>query len=336
MFKEALYYEKKEDKRVQCKLCPHNCIINEGKTGICKVRKNTDGILVSLNYEELSAVHPDPVEKKPLYHFYPGTKILSLGSIGCNMSCKFCQNSNISQIYESKPVSVTHYSSDIIIKTAKRLRNNIGIAYTYNEPVVWYEFMLETASKAHKEGLKNVMVTNGFINREPLEELLPFIDAFNIDLKAFTDDFYKKQTNASLNPVLETLKTVAASGKHFEITNLIIPSLNDDIQIFENMLKAITDISGKNTVLHLSRYFPAYKLNILETPEETLLKFHAKAKEYLNYVYLGNIITENGNATRCPDCGEILIARSLRYSKNTGIINNRCKRCKCYIPAVLP
>ncbi len=334
MSEEALYYTQLSDKKVKCLLCPHNCLIVEGKAGICNVRKNENGKLISLNYGQLSAVHLDPVEKKPLYHFFPGKNILSVGSIGCNLKCNFCQNSSISQVEKGKGVRVTVYKPETIVKYALKARNNIGVAYTYNEPVVWFEFMEETSEKIRKEGMKNVMVSNGYINPEPLKDLLPLTDAFNIDLKAFSDTFYRKQAKASLQPVLNTLRQIEKSGKHLEITNLIIPSLNDDMFDFEEMLKTISETVGKNTVLHLSRYFPSYKSKIPHTPKETLLKLYNKAKEYLNFVYLGNIISEEGNDTRCPVCNKIVIARTLRYTRFPGLKDGKCLFCNADIPVI--
>ncbi len=334
MLHEASYYIKLNNKSLQCTLCPHNCIINNGKSGICKVRENKDGILYTLNYEKLSAVHSDPIEKKPLYHFYPGKNILSLGSLGCNLKCNFCQNSNISQYNPEIKYSVENSSSDIIINEAKRIRNNIGIAYTYNEPIVWYEYMLETAVKAKNHQLKNVVVSNGYINPEPLAELLPYIDAFNIDLKAFSDDFYKKQTNSSLQPVLNTIETIIKAGKHIEITNLIIPELNDDFETFKKMIKTLVKISGRNTILHLSRYFPSYKSEIPATKKETLLDFYNYAKKHLNFVYLGNMKSDVGNNTYCPNCGGLIVTRTMVFTRISGLSDKKCINCNHKIPGI--
>ena len=334
MLHEASYYEKLSGNKVKCTLCPHNCIISDGQTGICKVRKNTGGIFYTLNYAQLSAVHIDPVEKKPLYHFYPGKNIFSLGSIGCNLKCNFCQNSHISQINNDIEFPAEQYNSEYIIKEALRVRNNIGIAYTYNEPVIWYEYMYETALKAKEKKLKNVLVSNGYINPEPLQNLIPLIDAFNIDLKAYTEDFYKKQTKSHLNPVLQTIETIASSGKHLEITNLIIPGLNDNIDDFKKLVKFLVKTSGRNVILHLSRYFPAYKSEIPETPKETLIKFYYYAKKHINFVYLGNIKTDTGNNTYCPNCGNPLIMRTLFYSSITGLNENKCINCNHKIPVL--
>ncbi len=334
MQKEAKYYKKLENKQVKCVLCPHNCIINEGQFGLCNVRRNNKGKLISDNYAQVSGIHSDPIEKKPLYHFYPGKDILSIGSIGCNMKCKFCQNNNISQTKVSDFENAKVIYPELIIKEAKRTRNNIGIAYTYNEPTVWYEFMYDTAKKAHKAKLKNVVVSNGYINEKPLEKIFKYIDAFNIDIKAFTDEFYKEQTNSSLQPVLETIKRIKKHKKHLELTNLIIPTLNDDETIFEEMINELVKISGKNTVLHISRYFPSHQMTIEHTPEKTLMNLYQIAKKHLNYVYLGNIISETGHHTYCPNCGERLILRTKFYTRSPGLSENKCINCNTQIPII--
>ena len=333
--KEAQYYYTLKNKQVECLLCPHNCIIKPEDHGLCKVRKNNNGILISENFSLISAIHSDPIEKKPLYHFYPGKNILSIGSIGCNLKCRFCQNCDISQTNVEDFSNPKYLNSDLILKEAKRYRNNIGVAYTYNEPTVWFEFMLETAKKVHKKKMKNVVVSNGYINVDPLSELCQYIDAFNIDLKAFTESFYKKQTGASLAPVLKTIEYISKSNCHLEITNLIIPTLNDDIEIFKEMLNEILNISGKNTVLHLSRYYPSYKTTISATEKNIMLDFFSIAKEYLNYVYLGNIITDRGQNTYCPNCNNKLISRNKYYTKITGLSENKCLVCKTEIPIII-
>lgn len=307
--KEALFYNKTDNNRVQCKLCPHNCFISEGNIGACKVRKNHQGRLISENYGKISGYQLDPIEKKPLYHFYPGKNILSFGSVGCNLHCKFCQNHEIAQS-SVKRSNLKDLSPDSIANDALRRQNNIGIAYTYNEPIIFYEFMRDTALLAKQLGLKNVMVTNGFISISPLEKLFGFIDAFNIDLKAFTEDFYKKLTNSDLKPVKEALKIIKGSGLHFEITNLIIPGFNDNNSDFIQMLHWIQKELGEDTVLHLSRYFPRYQMTKASTPLNTMEEFYRLAKTYLKFVYLGNMESENAQNTFCPSCNSLLIKRN--------------------------
>lgn len=337
--KKAKYQEVAENEKVKCLLCPHNCIISKNKTGICVVRKNVDGELVSLNYSKISGFHFDPIEKKPLYHFFPSKIILSVGSIGCNLKCNFCQNWEIASIREEifeENIFLQNLSVEELAKQAIAKKENIGIAYTYNEPTVFYEYMLEAAKLTKRQNLKNVMISNGFINQKPLNELLDYIDAFNIDLKAFNENFYKKLTSSQLEPVKETLKQIRKSGKHLEITNLVITDENDNLKEFEEMLKWISGELGENTVLHLSRYFPRYKLNHDSTPSDILFDFLHKAHEYLPYTYLGNIISYEGQNTYCPQCGELLIARngySIEIKNLTK--DSKCKSCEKEIPVVL-
>ncbi len=286
---EAVYYQSISDGSVICGLCPHNCRISKGKSGICKVRSNYDGKLIADNYGKLSSIQLDPIEKKPLYHFFPGKKILSIGSVGCNLKCSFCQNCEISQSGISDFPHIKTYKPEEVVKMALSEKQNIGLAYTYNEPSVFYEFMLDTSKLIRAAGLKNVVVTNGFINSDPLVELLEYADAFNVDLKAFDSDFYKKQTKSDLEPVLEALKLINNSKKHLEITCLVVPGLNDDENKFRQMMLWISKELGNSTVLHLSRYFPRYKLSIESTPVETLLSLAKIAHEYLSFVYLGNV-----------------------------------------------
>lgn len=325
--REALFYSKLNEKRVECQLCPHNCQLADGVTGNCRVRTNHNGVLYSDNYGKISGFHADPVEKKPLYHFYPGRPILSIGSVGCNLHCKFCQNHEIAQT-GVKNIALRELSPDSIVNDAMRLKNNVGIAYTYNEPLVYYEFMRDTSLLLRQYGLKNVMVTNGFFNPEPLERMLNFIDAFSVDLKAFSDDFYKKITKSGLDPVKATLKRIRNSGSFMEITNLIIPGLNDDIQQFTEMIKWIKGELGENTVLHLSKYFPRYKLSIPPTREEKMNELFNVASEHLNYVYIGNLTTLKGQNTYCHICKNLLIERN-GYEVNIVGIDNEgsCSSC---------
>jgi pyruvate formate lyase activating enzyme len=331
--KEASYYKLKKKDKVQCVLCPHECTISDNKRGKCKVRKNNKGKLISENYNIISALHSDPIEKKPLYHFFPGKNILSVGSLGCNLKCTFCQNSNISQTTVQNFKYAKIITTDVLINEAKRTRNNIGIAYTYNEPVVWYEYISEAAEKAKNADLKNVMVTNGFIKKKPLLNLLPFIDAFNVDLKAYSDLFYKKQTKSALKPVLKTIERIAQSNAHIEITNLIIPGLNDQEEKFKEMIVMLSDIDNK-TILHLSRYFPAYKSDIDPTPKTKMLRLFEIAKEHLHYVYLGNMETEKGQNTYCPNCNTKIISRTRYYTQIKALKDTGCINCNHPLPII--
>jgi pyruvate formate lyase activating enzyme len=325
---EALFYTKLENQTVRCNLCPWNCILKSGQTGSCKVRSNENGKLVTHVYNQVAAFGIDPIEKKPLYHFYPGKNILSVGEVGCNLQCSFCQNHNISQCFASEFEGFQEITSAQLVAKALKIPQNIGIAYTYNEPFTFYEFMFETAKLAHENGLKNVVVSNGYINPDPLEKLLPYIDAFNVDLKAFSEEFYKNQTKGKLEPVLECLKIIAKSPAHLEITTLIIPGLNDDETEFEKMVKWIASELGNDVPLHLSRYFPQHKLNLPPTPIIKLETLYDLAKKNLQFVYLGNVSDEKRSSTYCPHCNKTLISRN-HY--NISIQNlgekGRCRFC---------
>ncbi len=284
MKKEAYYYQKLKSGKVQCLLCPKNCVLADNEFGSCSVRKNENGTLYSLVYGKTTGIAVDPIEKKPLYHFHPGEKILSLGTRGCNFACSFCQNWQISQ---NSNAPLYDISSEKVIDKAIQMKL-FGIAYTYNEPFIWYEFVRDTVILAKENGLENVLVTNGYINSEPLEEILPFIGAMNIDLKSMDDDFYRSTCNATLEPVLKTIKR-AKQSTHVELTNLIIPTLNDsDVQI-EKLRDWIFNNTGADTPLHLSRYFPCYELNLPLTPIATLQRAKSIAEKKLKYVYLGNV-----------------------------------------------
>jgi pyruvate formate lyase activating enzyme len=284
--KKAMYFNKIEDGKVHCYLCPHNCVIKPEALGACRARKNINGELFSMNYGEITSMALDPIEKKPLNRFYPGSMILSMGTFGCNLKCSFCQNWTIAH-EDTQTVTITPREA---VEKANELvdRGNIGIAYTYNEPSIWYEYVYETCKLAKGEGLKNVLVTNGFIGKEPLLELLPYVDAMNIDVKAYTAKFYNEICKATLNDVKETVR-IASDKCHIELTTLVIPGLNDSIEEIEQLSKWVASISP-DIPLHLSRYFPNYKLtHIPPTPKDTLIKAREKASEYLKFVYLGNI-----------------------------------------------
>jgi len=297
-----------DDGSVICRLCPHFCHIREGQTGICQVRQNVTGQLHALTYGKVAALHTDPIEKKPLYHFYPGRFILSAGSIGCNLDCDFCQNHEISQADPGTYHISETCSPDELVSKALDYSGNVGIAYTYNEPVIWFEYIFDTATIAKNAGLKNVLVSNGYINEEPLSELLSVIDAFSIDLKGFSEPFYAKLTGGKLAPVLNTLKQIRLAGKHLEVVNLVIPQLNDDKEVFSSMIQWISDELGDETILHLSRYFPRHRLGIEPTPLQTLKVLGEIANKSLKHVYIGNV-DAGQNDTRCPVCNHLLISR---------------------------
>jgi pyruvate formate lyase activating enzyme len=282
--REALYY-KQQGEKVVCSLCPRACLIGEGQAGFCRVRQNRNNILYTTNYARCAAIALDPIEKKPLYHFFPGSLILSLGTWGCNFSCQFCQNWQLAQ---SQPETGELLPNEAV-KKALRLKpeGNIGLAYTYSEPSVWYEYILDTASLAKEAGLKNVLVTNGYINEKPLLELLPYIDAMNIDVKAFKNDFYREYCAGQLSAVKHTVE-LAARHCHVEITTLVIPGLNEEPEEIGALAKWLAGINP-DIPLHLSRYFPRYKMKIPPTSKESLMRAQEAAQDYLKYVYLGNI-----------------------------------------------
>jgi pyruvate formate lyase activating enzyme len=327
--KIASFFEKSDDLNVRCNLCPHRCSLKPGSIGNCRVRINENGVLIAENYGLISGMHLDPIEKKPLYHFFPGASIFSVGTVGCNLECGFCQNCDISQKGVKESGRLKMSTPEIIIQTALRIEENIGIAYTYNEPVIFYEFVYETAVKASEKGLKNVMVSNGYVQPDPLRRLLEYIDAFNIDLKAYDDEFYSVYAKARLKPVLHSIEMIRKSGRHLEITNLVIPGLNDNEHKFKEMIQWIYDFLGENTVLHLSRYFPSYRFTIPSTPEHILKNLYSIAKDKLPFTYLGNIHLGGSSDTFCPYCNNLLIQRSGYNILKSGITQDgRCKSCQ--------
>ncbi len=315
--KEAQYYRKLTSDKVQCLLCPHFCVIQEGDIGICRGKKNINGKLYAINYGKTVTVGIDPIEKKPLFHFFPGSQILSIASNTCNFDCKFCQNYHISQ-YDAETYDI---SAETILSYCKSHDIDL-VAYTYTEPITWYEFIYDTSKILKANGIKTVMITNGFINQEPLKKLLPFIDAMNVDLKAMDDNFYKNLCKGRLHPVLETIK-YAFNHTHLEITNLLITQENDS----EAQIKAIIDFVSNispDIPLHFSKYYPTYKMHNPPTLESTLYLAKDLAKGKLKYVYLGNIITDNN--TYCPKCGKIIVKRDYTATK-TYIKNGFCSHC---------
>jgi pyruvate formate lyase activating enzyme len=318
-------YRKGEGK-AECLLCPHYCKLADGKSGICGVRTNTGGEITLRTYGVLSGYSLDPVEKKPLYHFFPGYNILSAGSYGCNMRCDFCQNYHISQ---NVPGRLTEkVSPEKLVLAARSYERNVGLAFTYNEPIIWFEFMRDTAVMAKEAGLHTVMVSNGFVNPAPLEEITGFIDGFNIDLKAFNGKFYRNLTGADIEPVKDSLKQIYRSGKHLEITTLIIPGQNDDEKEMAEESEWIAGELGKGVPLHLSRYFPVFKRNDPATSQETIEKLAQIASKNLDHVYIGNTSSEAGQNTSCPKCGVIVTIRSGYKTKIQNLDDQgRCTGC---------
>jgi pyruvate formate lyase activating enzyme len=323
--KPALYWKPLKEDIVKCGLCPHSCVIKTGNSGICGARKNIGGKLFSLNYARPVSIAVDPIEKKPLFHFLPGSSVLSFGTYGCNLGCDNCQNYDITMVRDRQPEK--EVPPEQIIELA--LSNSCeGIAYTYNEPTIYFEYMLDCARLAREKGLKNILVSNGYISKEPLEELCKHIDAANIDLKAFNEEFYKSNCKATLEPVKETLKTLIKHKVWLEITNLIIPTMNDSMSEIEQMVKWISEELGKDVPLHFSRFFPLYKLENLEpTPESTLEKAKKLADKYLSYVYVGNLPTQGLENTYCPGCDKTLIKRQCFMIQENHIKKGSCGFC---------
>lgn len=325
---QAQYFEVLPDQKIQCQLCPQNCRIPVGKTGFCNIRRHQDGELIAANYGQVSALALDPIEKKPLYHFYPGRLILSVGTVGCNLACEFCQNWHISREQgETRTVEPTELVE--LALEAKRQHGSIGLAYTYSEPVVWYEFLRDTMPLVREAGLKNVLVTNAFLQPEPWSKLLRWTDAANIDLKGFENEYYRKWCHGQLQPVLENIRT-AAEQIHLELTTLLIPGENDALRQVEALAKWVAAIDP-GIVLHLSRYFPNYKLDRPATPVARMQEAWQIAKAHLKYVYLGNVGADND--TCCEKCGAILVKR--QGYQTEAVAAQKCPGCGAGIPIVM-
>jgi len=323
-FYQAKFYDKLSNGMVQCGLCPNRCILAKEQIGLCKARKNIDGELYSLNYGNVAAQHVDPIEKKPFFHFLPGANAYSISTTGCNMRCSFCQNWNISQVFPWE-VQTTKMTPEQVVDDALNNGSEI-IAFTYNEPIVYYEYVFDVAKLAKEKGLKTVIVSNGYINPEPLKALLPYIDAYKVDLKAFKEEFYTKFTGGHLAPVLETIKTIKNSGVWLEIVNLLIPGENDSEQEIRDMAKWIKENVGDDVPLHFSAFHPEYKLQDLPpTPPETLIKARQIAmSEGLKFVYTGNIIYPEGETTYCPNSKQIAIQRQGYMISQNNLVDGKC------------
>ena len=324
---EALYYQQLGNGVVQCQLCPNRCTLGNLARGLCGDRLNLDGKLYSLVYGRPIAVHIDPIEKKPLSHFLPGTTAFSISTAGCNLGCVFCQNWQISQV---KPEEAEHYNLEPEKIVAMALaEKSPTIAYTYTEPTVFYEYMLATAKLARQKGLKNIMHSCGYINPEPLKALLKYLDACNIDLKGFSEDYYQKMCNGHLAPVLATLKTIKRAGVWLEITNLVVPGKNDDPAMIRQMARWIKTNLGSDVPLYFSAFYPQYRLqNLPPTPVKTLeLAYKIAREEGLNYVYIGNVFGHVKGDTYCPKCERLLIKRSGFSVEVNNIVDGKCRFC---------
>jgi len=323
-FKECLFYEKLPDKKVRCKLCPRECYIQNNSTGFCRVRKNLDGKLYSLVYSRPCTLSIDPIEKKPLFHFLPGTSCLSIATCGCNLACTFCQNYEISQ----GEIFGEFRSPEEIVDLAKKYKVKT-IAYTYTEPTIFYEYSLDIMKLAKKEGLKNVWVSNGYINKDPIKKIIPYLDAINVDVKG-PEKLYSSLCYSSLKPVLEAL--LEFRKVWIEITSLIIPTYNDSKKWVSYLSNWIKNNLGEDTPLHLSRFYPSYKLRNLEPTKISVLKeLYKEAKKKLNYVYIGNVFDSKYESTYCPRCGELIVRRE---GYNVDFEGSKCKKCNTEIPGV--
>jgi pyruvate formate lyase activating enzyme len=324
--KEALLYTRLAQNCVRCNLCAHHCVIPDGKLGVCRVRKNVNGTLFTLVYGCAISQNVDPVEKKPLYHFHPGSLAYSIATPGCNFRCKWCQNWQISQMPREKElIGGCELSPEEIVADAVKSGSH-SIAYTYTEPTIFFEYALDMARLAHQAGLANVFVTNGYMTREMLELVHPYLDAANVDLKAFRKETYRRYVGAGLQPILDNMKLMKKLGIWLEVTTLVIPGINDDISELRDAAQFVAQELGADTPWHISRFFPAYRMTgTSPTPQATLeLAQQIGREEGLQYVYVGNIPLENGSDTFCPNCGRALIRRF-----NYGVIFNRMETNEC-------
>ncbi len=325
-------------KKVRCLLCPHRCLIEVGQMGICKVRVNQEGTLYSRIYGKVSSSVVEPIEKRPFYHFLPGSPALTISSVGCNMSCRHCQNWQISQA-PMQNLKIPHmvYSPEDIVAIAEK-NHCPSIVFAYNEPIIWYEYVKDVGKEAHKKGLKVLLVTNGYISSDVIDELSPLIDAVNIDIKAFNDRFYRKICGVpSRKPIFEAILQFKAKNIHLELSHLLIPGETDKLTNIRVFSEWVRDNLGSEIPVHFLAFFPAYKmLNVNETPIETLNNAQKIAKSIgLNYAYIGNLRGSPGEHTHCPQCGELVIKRQdfsiLEYNLSS---DNKCKKCSQKIPIV--
>ncbi len=334
--KEAMLYSPLEDRKVQCCLCHHRCIISPSKRGICGVRENREGKLFTLVYGRAISLNVDPVEKKPLFHLFPGSTSFSMAAVGCNFRCLQCQNHEISQMPRDQNgrIGGSEVSPSKMVSLAKQYQCQ-SISYTYTEPTIYFEYAYDTAQQAHQEGIKNIFVTNGYMTRDALETIQPYLDAANVDLKSFREKFYKEICGAELKPVLENLRRMRQMGIWVEITTLVIPTLNDSDEEFEEIARFIVSL-GPEVPWHISAFYPTYKM--LHLPRTTASVLH-RAREIgmrvgLRYVYCGNVPGEEGEDTFCPYCGRRLIERiGFRVTRND-VVNGVCRHCHGKIDGV--
>jgi len=334
---EASLYDPLEEGKVACRLCAHRCVIRPGRRGICKVRENRDGTLHTLVYGRLIARSVDPIEKKPLFHLYPGSLSYSIATVGCNFKCRFCQNADIAQMPEDREGMIMGSPAtpeDVVADAVER--GCRSIAYTYTEPTVYFEFAFDTARLAHGKGLKNIFVTNGYMSSEALEKIAPYLDGANVDLKSYSDDFYKRQCSARLEPVKETLVGMKERGILVEVTTLLIPGLNTDRDELKSLARFLATRLGSDTPWHISRFHPTYKLTDRPATEvDTILD----AREIglaagLKYVYTGNIWDQPGESTLCDSCGAMLIHRQGFTVYENRLKDGRCPDCNATVAGI--
>ena len=333
--KEAMFYEKLENNVIRCLLCAHKCIIQESKRGICKVRENENGVLKSLVYGKLVSEAIDPIEKKPLYHFYPNSLAYSIATVGCNFKCLNCPNFEISQMSKEKEVSIGDYASPEKVVSIAKKYDCLSIAYTYTEPTIFYEYAYDTSILAHEEGIRNVFVTNGYITEEALVKISPYLDGANIDLKSLSDSFYRKTCGAELQPVLNAIKLYKRLGIWIEITTLVVPTLNDSEEELKRIAEFIKNV-GSHIPWHISQFHPTHKMQQLSrTPISTLNKARKIGFEVgLKHVYTGNVPGDEGENTYCDKCGELLIQRHGFQLVKNQIKNGKCPRCGTRIDGI--
>lgn len=334
--KEAMLYQKEKDGKVKCNLCAHRCSIVEGKQGICQVRENRGGMLYTLVYGRTIAQHVDPIEKKPLYHFYPGSSAYSIATAGCNFRCQWCQNWDISQMPRERGLIVGEKASPQQIVDAAKRSGCRSIAYTYTEPTIFSEYAYDTARLAHAAGIANVYVTNGYMTAEMLDMFKPYLDAANVDLKAFSDRTYRKYVGARLQPVLDTLIRLKELDIWLEVTTLIIPGINDSPEELRDAARFVAKELGPSTHWHISAFHASYEmLDVPSTPLSTLRKARQIGQEEgLHYIYIGNVAQELAQDTICPSCGTVLVGRRGYYVSGHRVENKRCPQCGITIAGV--
>jgi pyruvate formate lyase activating enzyme len=333
---EAKFYEKLPYRKIKCKLCPRECVIDDRERGYCGVRENRGGTYYSLVHSRVCTAHADPIEKKPLFHFYPGTMAFSIATAGCNVNCKMCQNWEISQV---RPEQVRNiYMPPLELAALAKQYECVSIAYTYSEPVVFYEYVRDAAAAGHERGVRSVVITGGYIQQDPLKEWCQAVDAIKVDLKAFSEKFYKEVVNGEIKPVLETLVTIRKQGTWSEIVYLVIPTLNDRDQEFQALARWVSSELGPDVPVHFTRFHPEYLLtNLPPTPLETLERAKSIADaEGLHYVYIGNVPGHPAESTYCPRCRRVIIKRTGFIIEQVHMKKGKCAYCQQVIPGVWP